>query len=60
MLAKEFGFLLVDTGAMYRAIGLHAYENKVEPSDAEAMAKLLPGTDISLRYDEEGVTACAS
>ncbi len=52
MLAERFDFLLVDTGAMYRAIGLHACENGVDPNEEAAMAKLLPGTDICLRYDK--------
>ena len=35
-LAKELNFLYVDTGAMYRAIGLFAARNGVDAGDAAA------------------------
>ena len=54
LLGVKLGFLRVDTGAMYRAIGLNAWRNGVDPSDAAAVEALLPNTEISLSYDPEG------
>ena len=31
MAAKELGFIYVDTGALYRAIGLYAYRKALPP-----------------------------
>ncbi len=49
-LAKELGYLYVDTGAMYRSIGLHALRQGVDPRDEAAVTALLPRIQIELRY----------
>ena len=49
-LAKELDYLYVDTGAMYRAIGLYALRQGVDPRDEAAVTALLPGIQIELRY----------
>lgn len=49
-LAKELGYLYVDTGAMYRAIGLFALRQGVDPKDEAAVTALLPRIQIELRY----------
>lgn len=49
-LAKELGYLYVDTGAMYRAIGLFALRQGVNPKDEAAVTALLPQIQIELRY----------
>lgn len=48
-LAKELGYIYVDTGAMYRAIGLYALRAGVAPADAPAVIGLLP--QIALRLE---------
>ena len=53
-LARELGFILVDTGAMYRSIGLYIYEQKIEPGDEAAVTAALPNIHIDVRYDEDG------
>ena len=50
--AKHLGFIYVDTGAMYRAIGLYCLRKEVEPSDAEAVKELLGKIEVSLARDE--------
>ncbi len=50
-LAKELGYLYVDTGAMYRAIGLYALRHGVDPRDEAAVVSLLPAIQIELRYE---------
>ena len=49
-LAKELGYLYVDTGAMYRAIGLYALRAGADPQDAAAVLALLPGIRSELAY----------
>ncbi|HEU5001705.1 MAG TPA: (d)CMP kinase [Actinomycetota bacterium] len=49
--ARALGVPHVDTGAMYRAVTLKALRAGVAPSDARALAALLPGTDIDLVGD---------
>lgn len=45
--ALELGFIHVDTGAMYRAVGLYALENKLDDASLAVAAGEL---DISLRF----------
>lgn len=42
--------MYVDTGAMYRAIGLYALRAGADPQDAAAVLALLPGIRIELAY----------
>ena len=49
LLAKELGFLYVDTGAIYRTVGLKAYREGVDPEDGAAVTALLPGLNIELK-----------
>ena len=41
-LAADMGFTYVDTGAMYRSIGLYAVRQGKDPHDAAAVEALLP------------------
>lgn len=49
-LAKELGYLYVDTGAMYRAIGLYAKRAGADTKDAAAVEALLPQVRVELKY----------
>ena len=53
-LAKEFGFLYVDTGAIYRTVALKAFRAGVDPSCAEQVEPLLGAMDIRMDYDDKG------
>lgn len=55
MLARELGFLYVDTGAIYRTIGLEVFRRGGDPSDAAQVVPLLERLDIGLRYEDGGV-----
>jgi cytidylate kinase len=55
MLAKELNFLYVDTGAIYRTVGLAAMGRKVSPEDEAAVAAMLPGLDIQMGYGADGL-----
>lgn len=53
-MAKELGYLYVDTGAIYRTVGLQAYRTGTDPEDRGGVVALLPGLDIGLGYGEDG------
>ncbi len=48
--AAKLGFIYVDTGALYRSIGVNAIKNNIETTDAEAVITLLPHTRVELKY----------
>ena len=48
-LAAEMGFVYVDTGAMYRSIGLYALESGTDPHDAAGVEALLPQIRLEAR-----------
>ncbi|MDP2892073.1 MAG: (d)CMP kinase [Bacillota bacterium] len=50
-LAKKLGITHLDTGAIYRTIGLHMLRKGVELTDDDAMSRELAGTDIKVRFD---------
>ena len=54
-LARALGFLYVDTGAIYRTLGLFALRQGISPEDEAAVAKLLPMVSIRLDYGEDWV-----
>ncbi len=54
-LAEALGFIYVDTGAIYRTLGLLALQRGVAPDDAQAVIALLGAADIDLRYHADGL-----
>lgn len=52
--AKKLGFLQVDTGAMYRSVGLYIYRKGLQPDDVEAVVSQLENINIDLGFSEEG------
>lgn len=53
--AKELGITYVDTGAIYRVIGLAALRRGIEPHDAAAVAPMLPELEIGLKHGNDGL-----
>ncbi|MBQ1222742.1 MAG: (d)CMP kinase [Oscillospiraceae bacterium] len=53
-LGKDFGFLHVDTGAMYRAVGLAAVRAGIDKSDREAVEALLADVEVRAELSENG------
>ncbi|MBE6878126.1 MAG: (d)CMP kinase [Ruminococcaceae bacterium] len=49
-LSAELGFVYVDTGAMYRTIGLYCLQNGIDTADEAAVCAALPQINIELRY----------
>lgn len=50
--AKHLGFIYVDTGAMYRAIGLYTIRRGVDATDVEGVKSLLSEIEVTLARDE--------
>lgn len=48
LLADTLGYVYIDTGAMYRAIGWKADRENVEPVEGDALSKLCDTTDVTL------------
>lgn len=52
--AAQFGFIYVDTGAIYRTVGLAAYRSGLDWHDENAVKAMLPELKIEMRYNEAG------
>ena len=52
--AKELDFIYVDTGALYRTIGLAAMRENIEPVASDKVFDLLKRIKIELTFNEKG------
>ena len=50
ILAKDYGLVYVDTGALYRAVGLCVNRAGADPKSESEVVPLLSGIDVSLEY----------
>ena len=53
--AEELSFLYVDTGAIYRTVGLAALESGVASKDEAGVSALLPSLEIGMSHDADGL-----
>ena len=53
-IAREMGLVYVDTGALYRAVGLYVKRVGVDPSAGLQVTALLPRIQLQLRYTDGG------
>ncbi len=49
--AKEIGFIYVDTGALYRAVGVNALRSGIDTKDKQAVAASLSGISVDLVFE---------
>ena len=54
LIAKELGYVYVDTGAMYRALAIHFLKQGLTPEDTEKIKEACKGAKVTLQY-ENGV-----
>jgi cytidylate kinase len=59
-LARALGYRYIDTGAMYRVIGVMAAEEGIDLTDAAALAALCDRVDIECVEENERVRTCAN
>ncbi len=52
--AKKLGCIYIDTGAMYRAIGVSALDNGIDPKCADAVEKILDGINMEVKSEADG------
>ncbi len=52
--AKKLGFVYIDTGAMYRAIGLAAVRRGIDTNDAEGVTSILDEVTVTIEHNDEG------
>ena len=52
LVAARLGLLYVDTGALYRTVGLYMLEHGISDGDPEAIAAALPEVEISLSFED--------
>lgn len=48
--AKALSFIYVDTGALYRTVGLYMLRNGVSPDDTKTVEKSLDGLNVEMKY----------
>lgn len=49
-LAEKLNYVYVDTGALYRTIGLYVLRNRIDPMDVESVQAALPFIRVSLDF----------
>lgn len=53
IIAKRLAIVYVDTGAMYRALGLKALRMGIDPAVREAVLPMLPDAEVTIGYVDE-------
>ena len=53
--ARELGFLYVDTGAIYRTVGYHMWLMGIGPKDADGIRRCLDDVNIEIQHQDDGV-----
>lgn len=53
--AKELGYIYVDTGAIYRTVGYYVDLCGIGPRDVDGVTRLIDEVNIEICYDEAGV-----
>ena len=52
-IAKVFNFIYVDTGAIYRSVGLYCLRNNIPCKDEAAVKSILKDIDIEIKYEDD-------
>ncbi len=52
MVSKELGAIYIDTGAMYRAMGLYMLRNGINKDDEQAVSEKCQDVDISIDFED--------
>ncbi len=48
--SKKLGFIYVDTGALYRAVGVYCLRNNIETTDRDSVSAILNEINVELRF----------
>lgn len=52
--AKELGYVYVDTGAIYRTVGYYVTLCGIGPKDVDGVTRLLGDVNVQIEYDADG------
>ena len=50
--AKEKGFIYVDTGAMYRGLAVHFLQNVIDPQDTKEIEEACRNAEVTIGYED--------
>ena len=50
LIAKKLGYIYVDTGALYRTVGLYSIRKGIDTKDAEKVIATLPDVRVELKF----------
>lgn len=51
-IAKQLGFIYVDTGAMYRAMALYFLRNRIKPEEIDKIEEACKKVDVTIEYKD--------
>lgn len=51
LVAKEKGYIYVDTGAMYRGLAIHFINKGIDPDDTSAAAEACKDAEVTISYE---------
>ena len=54
-IAKELGYVYVDTGAIYRTVGYYVWLCGIGGRDVDGVTRLIDEVNISIEYPEDGL-----
>ena len=54
-LARELNIIYVDTGAIYRTIGLEVFRRGLDPKNEAGVSAILPELSIRMEYQDDGL-----
>lgn len=52
LVAKEKGFVYVDTGAMYRGLAIHFLDKGIAPEETEKIVEACKDADVTIKYED--------
>lgn len=52
LVAKEKGFVYVDTGAMYRGLAIHFLDQGIGADEAKKITEACRGVEVTIRYED--------
>ena len=60
MVARRLDFAYIDSGAMYRAVALHAVESGLEWKDEDGLARMAAKLVFSFTWGDDGLRLCVN
>lgn len=56
LIAKKMNIVYIDTGAMYRAVGIYCLENGIDTKNEREVLDILPKIDLDIKANSNGQT----